>query len=337
MKRTKIIWPVAAAALLGACSPKPGDTVNESALAYLKERENADVAHVVAAMRGTQEAEPTAEETQTRQPEPQQETTTESDPGVIIININDTTEEPIETPTETQTEPPTEPPTQPPRTDYRDGIDWDREAAEFAAFLASGAPSNEPMEPWKINNISADNIAAIRRMFSDVIVVGNSRAQCVVDTGLLTNNEVIYKWACHCDDMMEEFERAAGLYRGKLLIILGVNDMGYYMWEEQRFKNDYCALIDKYREINPGGQIYLQEIMPINPNYYYRWYNHFRMDRYNEMIREIAVEKNCTYVKASLWAVPQFQIDDGSGAHYNLQYHLYWAQAMAIQMRLWEN
>jgi len=305
---------------------KPSDSVvDESMIQYLGERESADMASVIADMNA--QTEPVSEE-----PTHGDAPTKESESGNVVVIIDETTaeEETSEMPTPTETEPEeTEP--------VYDEAYWASVAESFADYLANGGEENEPLTPGEIRNIGEDSIPAIRKMFADVIVIGDSRAQSLVDSGVLTDNNSIYSWAAHVDDLMDLTQMAARLYRGKLLIIMGVNDMGYYMTNEAGFKSDYIALIDAYREINPNCEIYLQEIIPINPDFYYRWHNNFRMDRYNEIIQEIAAEKDCTYVRSATWAIPAYNVDDGTGAHYNTTYHLYWAQAMAIQMGLWED
>ncbi|MCR5743771.1 MAG: hypothetical protein K6F92_08670 [Lachnospiraceae bacterium] len=315
---------VMACGLVG-CTKPADSVVDESIINYLGERESADMASVIAAMNGEKEPESEA-------PTLENETTKESESGEVIVIVDEPTapDETGEESSETESE------TEETEQVYDDAY-WVSVAESFADYLANGGEENEPLTPGEIRNIGPDSIPAIRKMFADVIVVGDSRAQSLVDCGVLTDNNAIYSWAAHVDDLMDLTKMAARLYRGKLLIIMGVNDMGYYMTDEAGFKRDYIALIDAYREINPDGEIYLQEIIPINPDFYYRWNNNFRMGRYNEIIMEIAQEKNCTFVRASVWAIPAYNADDGTGAHYNKTYHLYWAQAMANQMGLWED
>ena len=191
------------------------------------------------------------------------------------------------------------------------------------------------LTPGKVVSLSESEIPKIRSLFSDVIIVGNSRARSILDSGILTENEVIYKWAAHVDDIMDVTYQAAGLYRSKILFVMGVNDLGYYMENVEAFIRDYEADIDAYRSVNPGSEIYLQEIIPINEAFRHRWHNMDRVTVYNEALERICAEKNCTLVKVSSYALPEFLTDDGFGAHYNRQFHIYWAQAVANQMHLY--
>ncbi len=201
--------------------------------------------------------------------------------------------------------------------------------------LVSGGEPSGVLEPGKVSTLMESEIPKLRSLFADTIVIGNSRARSILDSGILTENEVVFQWAATVDEMTDVTLQAAKLYRGKTLFILGVNDLGYYTSRVNDFKRDYIALIDSYREINPDSDIYLQEIIPINEAYRYRWYNMDRVTDYNAAIREICEEKDCTFVSSVVYALPEFLSDD-TGAHYDRRYHIYWAQTIANKMGLWE-
>ncbi len=234
------------------------------------------------------------------------------------------------------------------------------EASEYAAYISSSIEESSSVEeslfidsirdhflsggtgtgvltPGKVSILKESELPKLRSLFSDTIVVGNSRARSVLDSGLFTENEVIFKWAATVDEMMDVTLQAANLHRGKVLFILGVNDFGHYKADVAGFKRDYTALINAYREINPDGQIFIQEIIPINEAFRFRWYNMDRVVDYNAALREMCEETGCTFVSSVIYALEEFLADDGTGAHYNRQYHIYWAQTMANQMNLWED
>lgn len=204
-------------------------------------------------------------------------------------------------------------------------------------YISSGGTPTGVLTPGKVSILKESELPKLRSLFSDTIVVGNSRARSVLDSGLLTQNEVIFKWAATVDEMMPETIQAANLHRGKVLFMLGVNDFGYYKSDVAGFKRDYTALINAYREINPDGLIFIQEIIPVNEAFRFRWYNMDRVVDYNAAIREMCEETGCTFVSSVVYALEEFLVDDGAGVHYNRQYHTYWAQTMANQMNLWED
>ena len=208
---------------------------------------------------------------------------------------------------------------------------------EIRYQMANNIPADGILTKGKVTTLMESEVAKLRGLFANTIVIGNSRARSILDSGILTQNEVVFKWAAHVDEMMDTTLQGANLHRDKVLFMLGVNDLGYYIENTEGFKRDYIALIDAYREINPDATVYIQEIIPINEAYRFRWYNMDRVTDYNAVIREICEEEDCVFVSSVYYAIEEFLRDDGTGAHYNYQYHIYWAQTMANQMNLWED
>jgi len=208
--------------------------------------------------------------------------------------------------------------------------------SSVAESISAGGTPAGVLEKGKISTLTDDAVPQIRRLFSDTVVLGNSRAKSVLDSGILTENTVLYKWAAHMDEITEMVAQAASLYRGRALFIMGVNDLGYYMDNVEGWRRDYLNMIAYFRSINPNAKIYLQEIIPIPEAYRFRWHNMDRVTRYNEVLREICEEAGCTYVSATDFAFTAF-LNDDTGAHYDRRFHFYWAQCMANQMNLWED
>ena len=208
---------------------------------------------------------------------------------------------------------------------------------EIRYQMANNIPADGVLTKGKVSTLMESEVAKLRALFANTIVIGNSRARSILDSGILTQNEVVFKWAAHVDEMMDTTLQGANLHRDKVLFMLGVNDLGYYIENTEGFKRDYIALIDAYREVNPDATVYIQEIIPINEAYRFRWYNMDRVVDYNAVLREICEEEGCIFVSSVYYAIEEFLRDDGTGAHYNYQYHIYWAQTMANQMNLWED
>ena len=213
---------------------------------------------------------------------------------------------------------------------------WESLLQSIRESIANGGTPTGKMEKGRVVTIGDSEIPKIRRLFSDVIILGNSRARSILDSNVLTVNNVLFLWAAHMDEISDMVETAARLGRSKALFIMGVNDLGYYMANVAKWKADYIRMIELFRSINPEAEIYLQEIIPINENYRYRWHNMDRVTAYNEVLKEVAEETGTTVVSATDFAFPEFLSDD-TGAHYDKRYHLYWAQTMANQMGLWDD
>lgn len=180
------------------------------------------------------------------------------------------------------------------------------------------------------------DIALIRRLFRGCIVVGNSRAKNIVDCGILTMNEVIYvsgKPASYFDHFIEE---AAKLHKPRVLIILGLNDLGAYKSDSWAFKADYEDLINIYRRLNPNSAIFLQQILPVPDAAAPFFWRYKQIPVFDDRIRELAQEKGCYWVTANPYADFKF-INSEDHAHYSKEFYYLWAQTMANQMGLWDD
>lgn len=82
----------------------------------------------------------------------------------------------------------------------------------------------------------------------------------------------------------------------KVYIMLGVNELGWSYPEV--FKLKYKELIDSIREVKPDCKIYLQSIIPVTKSKSNSddIYNNSKIAKYNEYIKEVAKEKNVTYL-----------------------------------------
>ena len=207
-------------------------------------------------------------------------------------------------------------------------------AAAQAALIRQSYGSPHLIPGQVVYDCDDRDIALIRRLFRNCIVVGNSRAKNIVDCGILTTNEVIYvsgKPAGYFDHFVEE---AARLRRGRILIILGLNDLGAYKSDSYAFKADYDDLITIYRNLNPNSVIFLQQILPVPDSAAPYFWRYKQIPIFDDRIRELCNERGCYWVSANPYADFKY-INSQDQAHYSKEFYFLWAQTMANQMDLW--
>ncbi len=180
------------------------------------------------------------------------------------------------------------------------------------------------------------DIPLIRRLFRNCIVVGNSRAKNIVDCGVLTMNEVIYVSGKPASYFPHFIEEAARLHKGRVLIILGLNDLGAYKSDSWAFKADYNELITIYRNINPNSAIFLQQILPVPDSAAPYFWRYKQIPVFDDRIRELANERGCYFVSANAYADFKY-INSQDQAHYSKEFYFLWAQTMANQLGLWND
>ena len=197
-----------------------------------------------------------------------------------------------------------------------------------------GSPHLVPGEV--VYNCDDRDIPLIRRLFKGCIVVGNSRAKNIVDCGILTTNEVIYVSGKPASYFPHFIEEAAYLRKPRILIILGLNDLGAYQSDSYAFKADYNELITIYRNINPNSAIFLQQILPVPDSAAPYFWRYKQIPNFDARIRELAAERGCYFVSANAYADFKY-INSQDQAHYSKEFYFLWAQTMANQMGLWDD
>ena len=211
-------------------------------------------------------------------------------------------------------------------------IEAAKQASMEAVIRAYGSPHLIPGQV--VYNCDDRDIPLIRKLFKACIVVGNSRAKNIVDCGILSMNEVIYvsgKPASYFDHFVGE---AAYLRKPRILIILGLNDLGAYQSDSWAFKADYEDLINIYRSINPNSAIFLQQILPVPDAAAPFFWRYKQIPVFDDRIKELAREKGCYFVSANSYADFKY-INSEDHAHYSKEFYYLWAQTMANQMGLW--
>lgn len=201
---------------------------------------------------------------------------------------------------------------------------------------AEAALANGDIRPGEVVKTTTASIPLIRKLFADTMVIGDSRAKGIVDTGVLTTNEVCYYGGASVGTLYETTENAAGYMRGKTLFIVGLNDLGWYHGDAARFKADYINLISTYLSVNPGSRIYLQQILPVFEGGRSVWTMMDYIPQYDRAIREICDEYGYTFVSANDYCLSKYVVSRDC-AHFGLEFYLLWAQTIANQMGLWED
>lgn len=186
-------------------------------------------------------------------------------------------------------------------------------------------------------DLTDTDIPYIRKLFSHCLVIGNSRAKNAVDCGILSTNEVQYLSGQSVEQITDFALSRAALYPKKTLFILGLNDVAYYDCDAERFYQDYKNLVLRYKEINPNGQVYLQESLPIPPEALYTFYRaSHHLGEFNVKIKQVAEDTGSIFVSASDYADFRY-INSEDHAHYGKEFYFLWAQTIATQMGLWED
>ena len=86
---------------------------------------------------------------------------------------------------------------------------------------------------------------------------------------------------------------------GKVYVMFGINELGY--GDDQAFQDAFALLIDEIRVRQPEAVIYIQSLIPVEPEKAHQmnpavWLNNENVANYNEILRRVCADKRAVYV-----------------------------------------
>ena len=173
----------------------------------------------------------------------------------------------------------------------------------------SPTPAPEPTpQPYNYAQPVPAGEAAELSWFDDAVFIGASRTDGLrLYSGIQGADFLCYKGVTVFNVMDRErqyikldgkkysFLDALALKQyAKVYISLGINELGYY--NDEGFRDEYAAFLDAVREIQPGAQIYIQRLIPVNPekcksSKQADWLTNERIALYNGIISQLAEDK----------------------------------------------
>jgi lysophospholipase L1-like esterase len=178
--------------------------------------------------------------------------------------------------------------------------------------------------------------------FSNALFIGDSRTQGLLLYSNLGNAnyyaargltvEQVFKKAV-VDSTSGKLTVSDALSRrafGKVYLMFGLNELGWN--SADKFIEQYGLVIERVKETQPDAIIYVQSIMPVSS-----WksakdpvHNNPNIARFNEMIEQLANEKNVIYLNTSDGVADESGVlpDEASsdGIHLNKKYCIKWEE-----------
>lgn len=170
----------------------------------------------------------------------------------------------------------------------------------------SETPSPEP-EPYDFTAPVPERDAVEAEWFADAVFIGDSRTDGLrLYSGIENVDFLCYKGLTVFEVMndkkvIQSGEEKVGVLQAlalkqyaKVYISLGVNELGYN--HDQGFLDTYSAMVDKVRELQPDADVYLQKLIPVNPQKCSEtkqasYVTNEQIAVYNEIIESVAAEK----------------------------------------------
>lgn len=215
--------------------------------------------------------------------------------------------------------------------------------ASAAAPTPSSVPTPGPVSAYDFSIPAPEREAAGADYFSDAVFIGDSRtdglklyggvegAEFIEHTGI-TVFEVGKKKAIRINgEKYTVLEALAMKQYGKVYVMLGVNELGYY--DDDGFAREYAGFVDQIRALQPGAILYIQNLVAIHPekakaNNQPYYVTNEQIAVYNGIIAAIAAEKHTVLVDVNAALVGEDGIlpREGTtdGVHFTKDYCVRW-------------
>ena len=202
----------------------------------------------------------------------------------------------------------------------RDGASAEAPTAQepVRARVLEPAPPAEPEEPpaseepAKPDTMLVPECAPVEDdYFSDTVFLGDSRTEGFYLYSGLEEGTYLYAVGATVESVFTKptqttdagkvpmLDALADMECGKVYIMLGVNELGWPRTET--FRDQYGKLIDRVRADHPDAQVVIQSILPVSAEQDAKgsYVNNRRIQEFNDVLRELAEEKNCSYLNVA--------------------------------------
>lgn len=148
--------------------------------------------------------------------------------------------------------------------------------------------------------------------FDDAIFVGDSITEGIKLYDVMSNVTVLASTGVNLNSLYTKdaitledgskvpiLEATAHYNPGKIYLMMGVNSI---LSDEESFRADYGRVVDTLISQHPDAILYIQSILPVTADYEQRQNavtDNAKIDRYNEILKELAVEKKVYYLNVA--------------------------------------
>ncbi len=173
------------------------------------------------------------------------------------------------------------------------------------------------------------NAENFRRWFSDAAIVGDSVAEAIRGFDWINDVNLQSEVGISLYSAEDVIAGTEALQPSTIFLTFSANCIKSYDEYVDSFISDYTTIIQRLQESIPWAEIYVQGIIPCDPDFLEEYYYYEYMDDYNTAISKMCDDLGCHYFNSNfiLEAHPEIYADDG--LHPGWQYYPLWMTYMA--------
>lgn len=165
--------------------------------------------------------------------------------------------------------------------------------------------------------------------FNDSVILGDSLAESILEYQLLPSQCVLAKRGRNTMTCDLEIRQAISLSPEIIFMSYGMNDLEYFNGNSHRFIAQYESQIRVLQTALPDTKIYVNSIIPMDPDTYQNHPHYKKYKEYNEQIKAMCQRLNITYIDNDETMDWHSDIYERDGVHPKYPYYSLWLLHMA--------
>ncbi len=173
-----------------------------------------------------------------------------------------------------------------------------------------------------------DGTMDIWQLFSDVAIVGDSRAAGFAEYEVLDSSRVVYKIGYSAAEFVRNFDQFSSQLSAAnpsyIVLIFGLNDIEMGITVDD-YIEDLVELSDKCREVVPGAAVYINSIVPTTQAAIESHPEYAEIPSWNATVETYCEEHDIPYIDITDTVNAHMDLYDTDGMHLYKEFMEYWA------------
>ncbi|NLD11724.1 MAG: hypothetical protein GX671_08255 [Clostridiales bacterium] len=173
-----------------------------------------------------------------------------------------------------------------------------------------------------------------QKIFNTSVVIGDSITEGLSDYGFLRKDQVFCKIGASIMNGDDLFGSAAGTYPKFAFFAFGMNDMGNYNGNANRFTSKYKELLRDFRKKSPDTRLFVNSISTPSESALKKNKSIKNYKKFNEALKSMCKDMHITYVDNTYILEEHKSFYAGDGIHVSPGYYNMWLNNMILKAGL---
>ena len=168
-----------------------------------------------------------------------------------------------------------------------------------------------------------------RSWFEDAVIVGDSVADAIHGFGWVYDQNVQAQGGINLYSSQEVIDGTIWLQPSTVFMTFSANDIAAFGTDVDTYIQVYSSLVQQLMDEIPGVQVYVQGILPCDPDFREEYWYYDYMDDYNAALEEMCDQLGAHYYDAGFVLRTYPETYNGDGFHPSWEFYPLWLTYMA--------